>query len=52
MPNTAKETAKKAKWYHIVTEKIRVRDISSMSKDKVVKNIPKYTDFMDTEIAQ
>lgn len=36
----------------MVTEKIRVNDISSMRSDRVVKKIPAYTNFfMDYKIA-
>jgi hypothetical protein len=32
----------KAKWYHIVTLKMRVRNSSSCSSDRVVKKSPAY----------
>jgi hypothetical protein len=34
--------AMKAKWYHIVTLKMRVRNSSSCSSDRVVKKSPAY----------
>ena len=40
MPNRATEIATKAKWYHIVTLKIRVRAISSMSVESVTRKRP------------
>ena len=40
MPNSATEMATKAKWYHIVTLKIRVSAISYISVDSVTMNKP------------
>jgi hypothetical protein len=34
--------AMNAKWYHIVTLKIRVRNNSSCKRERVVKNRPMY----------
>ena len=39
-PNMASEIAMNAKWYHIVTLKIRVRNSSSCNNERVVKNKP------------
>src|SRR5688572_666074 len=39
-PNIASETATKAKWYHIVTLKMRVRRISCINVDRAVRNRP------------
>ncbi len=39
-PNMASEMAMKAKWYHIVTLKILVRNSSSCNSERVVKNRP------------
>ena len=39
-PKSATEMATKAKWYHIVTLKIRVSAISSMSVERVTRNTP------------
>ena len=41
MPNIATEIATKAKWYHIVTLKIRVRRISYISVESATKASPK-----------
>src|SRR5262249_26327225 len=43
-PNIAREMAMKAKWYHIVTLKMRVRNNSSWSNDNVVRNRPIYVE--------
>ena len=40
MPNMAMEMATKAKWYHMVTLKIRVSRISSISVDNVTRKRP------------
>ena len=40
MPNSAIEIATNAKWYHIVTLKIRVSPISYISDDNVTTNNP------------
>ena len=40
MPNIATEIATKAKWYHIVTLKIRVSAISYISVESVTKKSP------------
>ena len=40
IPNSATEMATKAKWYHIVTLKIRVSAISSMSVAAVTQERP------------
>ena len=40
MPNMATEMATKAKWYHIVTLKIRVSTISYISVVSVTTNRP------------
>jgi hypothetical protein len=40
MPNSATEIATNAKWYHIVTLKMRVSPISSISVDNVTRNKP------------
>ena len=39
-PNMASEIAMKAKWYHMVTLKILVRNSSSCNSERVVKNRP------------
>jgi hypothetical protein len=41
IPNMATEMAMKAKWYHIVTLKIRVKRISNISAAMVTRNRPK-----------
>jgi hypothetical protein len=41
-PNRATDIDRKAKWYHIVTLKIRVSAISYMSVDNVTRNRPAY----------
>ena len=40
MPSKAAATARKAKWYHIVTLKIRVRRISYMSVAPAIAKTP------------
>jgi hypothetical protein len=40
MPNIATEMATNAKWYHIVTLKIRVRTISYMIVARVTRKRP------------
>ncbi len=40
MPKRAIDTATKAKWYHMVTLKIRVRSTSYISVLSVVKKSP------------
>jgi hypothetical protein len=40
MPNIAMEIARKAKWYHIVTLKIRVSMISSINVESVTAKRP------------
>src|SRR5206468_10670762 len=45
-PNMASEMAMNAKWYHIVTLKIRVRNSSSCSSDNVVRKRPTYVDAL------
>ena len=42
IPNMAIEIAMNAKWYHIVTLKIRVRNSSSCKSERVVRNRPTY----------
>jgi hypothetical protein len=45
-PNSANETATNAKWYHIVTEKIRVSRISSARVLAPIRLMaPRGTDF-------
>src|SRR5439155_4935387 len=39
-PNIAREMAMNAKWYHIVTLKIRVKNSSSCKRESVVKKRP------------
>ena len=41
IPNRATEMATKAKWYHIVTLKMRVRAISSIRVDRVTRARPR-----------
>ena len=41
MPNIATEIATNAKWYHMVTLKIRVRRISYISVERATKASPK-----------
>src|SRR5262249_49687125 len=43
-PNMASEIAMKAKWYHIVTLNIRVRNSSSCRSDSVVRKRPTYVE--------
>jgi hypothetical protein len=40
VPNKAIEIAMKAKWYHMLTLKIRVSRISTMRVDSVTRNKP------------
>ena len=40
IPNRATEIATKAKWYHIVTLKMRVKPISYISVESVTMNRP------------
>jgi hypothetical protein len=40
IPNSAMDTAMKAKWYHIVTLKMRVRRFSYISVVRVMINRP------------
>ena len=42
MPNMANDTATKAKWYHMVTDQIRVKSNSSKSVADVIRKMPKY----------
>ncbi len=44
MPNIATEIATKAKWYHIVTLKIRVRRTSYISVASATRNRPAYAE--------
>ncbi len=41
IPNSATEIATNAKWYHIVTLKIRVRAISNMRVESVTRKSPR-----------
>src|SRR5215467_5518763 len=49
-PNMAREIAMNAKWYHIVTLKILVRNSSSCKSDRVVKKSPAYVNFVGSEL--
>jgi hypothetical protein len=40
IPKSATEIATNAKWYHIVTLKMRVSPISSIRVDNVTRNTP------------
>ena len=40
MPNSATEMATKAKWYHMVTLKMRVSTSSYISVERVTRNSP------------
>ena len=44
MPNMATEIATNAKWYHIVTLKMRVRTISYITVASATKNSPRYVE--------
>ena len=43
-PNMATEMAMNAKWYHIVTLKMRVRTISYITVASATKNSPRYVE--------